>query len=161
MTSNVDVFLQPGQYFVGNANHTIRTLLGSCVSMTLWHPTRKIGAMSHFLLPARAPERSAEDSLDGKYGDEALQLMLGELRRLDVPPSQCLAKVFGGGSMFPQGGRDRHEHIGRKNGAAARRMLQAHRIEIVSEHLFGVGHRQIIFEIGSGDVWARQVQPAA
>jgi chemotaxis protein CheD len=26
----------------------------------------------------------------------------------------------------------------------------------VSESLFGIGHRQIIFNIGTGDVWARQ-----
>jgi chemotaxis protein CheD len=28
----------------------------------------------------------------------------------------------------------------------------------VSESLFGIGHRQIIFDVSNGDVWAYQVQ---
>ena len=33
-------------------------------------------------------------------------------------------------------------------------------IPIVSESLFGVGYRRIIFDIDTGDVWSRQVEPA-
>ena len=39
----IDIFLQPGEYFVGDADYQIRTMLGSCVSMTLWHPGKRIG----------------------------------------------------------------------------------------------------------------------
>jgi chemotaxis protein CheD len=38
-------------------------------------------------------------------------------------------------------------------------MLAQHSIPVVSESLFGVGHRQIIFNVSSGDVWANQVRP--
>jgi chemotaxis protein CheD len=37
--------------------------------------------------------------------------------------------------------------------------MQAHGIPIISESLFGVGHRQIIFDVGTGHVWSRQVKP--
>ena len=40
----IDIFLQPGEYFVGDADYQIRTMLGSCVSMTLWHPCKRVGA---------------------------------------------------------------------------------------------------------------------
>ena len=33
-------------------------------------------------------------------------------------------------------------------------------LEVISESLFGEGHRQIAFDIGSGNVWVRQVPPA-
>jgi chemotaxis protein CheD len=49
--------------------------------------------------------------------------------------------------------------VGRRNGEAARKLLKAHGIEVVSESLFGDGHRQIAFDIASGDVWARQLPP--
>ena len=49
----VDVFLQPGEYVVGDAALRVRTMLGSCVSVTLWSPARRVGAMSHFLLASR------------------------------------------------------------------------------------------------------------
>lgn len=159
MNARIGIFLQPGEYFVGHAGHTIRTLLGSCVSITLWHPGRRVGAMSHFLLPTRGV---ASPVRDGRYGDEALCLMLEELAGLGVPPAQCQAKVFGGASMFPGAAHEEIRHVGHRNGEAARRLLHAHGIAVVSESLYGAGHRQILFDIHSGDVWARQAHlPAA
>ena len=55
---------------------TRRTLLGSCVSISLWHPRRKIGGMCHYMLPSRGGcEASAPD---GRYADEVIALMLQE-----------------------------------------------------------------------------------
>ncbi len=153
----IDVFLQPGEYFVGDADYRIRTVLGSCVSVALWHPVRRIGAMSHFVLAERGVE--AIPVIDSRYGNEAMWLMLHELVAVHVEPSQCQAKIFGGASMFdrkPRGGDS--FLIGKRNGEAARNLLRSHGIPIVSESLFGAGHRQVIFDIASGDVWVRQVR---
>lgn len=151
----IEIFLQPGEYFVGDANYSIRTLLGSCVSVTLWHPAARIGAMSHSLLPKREGPLT---QLDGRYGDEAVMLLLRELMHLGAPPSECQAKIFGGGSMFAQRSEAAATDIGRRNGEAARQLLRGLRIPIVAESLFGAGHRQIVFDVASGDVWARQVK---
>jgi chemotaxis protein CheD len=118
---------------------------------------RRLGAMSHFLLSTRGTYPLFE--LDGRYGEEALSLMVRELRHAGVQATECQAKIFGGGDMFPLHARASALNIGRKNGEAARQLLCSHGIPIASESLFGVGHRQIIFDIGTGDVWARQVKP--
>ncbi|HSI47471.1 MAG TPA: chemotaxis protein CheD [Ideonella sp.] len=152
-----EVFLQPGEFFVGDAQHRIRTLLGSCVSITLWCAARRMGAMSHFLLAERGRPRRAPETPDGRYADEALRLMLDLLARRDVKPADCQAKIFGGGEMFPENKPSGQMGIGRRNGEAARRLLLGHGIHVASESLFGNGHRQIIFDVGSGDVWARQL----
>ena len=157
-TDEITVFLNPGEYFVGDARHRIRTLLGSCVSITLWHPERRIGAMSHFLLSERSSK--VIGPLDARYGKEALSLMLAELARQGVDPRDCLAKIFGGGDMFPQhSGMTNAAQVGRRNGEAARSLLEAQGIRVCSESLFGVGHRKIMFDVKSGHVWARQVKP--
>jgi chemotaxis protein CheD len=88
-------------------------------------------------------------------------LMLEELARRDIRPAECQAKVFGGANMFPGHKRNDLPGVGRKNGTAARKLLGSHGIEIVSEHLFGIGHRQIVFNVGTGDVWARQMTSLA
>lgn len=153
----IDVYLRPGQYFVGDHRHQIRTVLGSCVSITLWHPSYRVGAMSHFLL-SHSSTRHASRLLDPRYGEGALRVMLRDLEQLRVPPAECVAKVFGGGSMFPThtaGGMA----IGRRNGEEARMMLERQGLTIASESLFGEGHRQIVFDVGTGDVWARQLKP--
>ncbi len=153
----MEIFLQPGEFFIGDASYRIRTLLGSCVSITLWHPRQRIGGMSHFLLAARGSRKVLE--LDGKYGEEAMWLMLRELTRADVNTAQCEAKIFGGGNMFPQHSKPTSVNVGQSNGEAARRMLEGFEIPIVAQSLYGVGHRQVIFDVSNGQVWSRQIKP--
>lgn len=155
----MDIFLQPGELFVGDASFQIRTILGSCVSITLWHPRACVGGMSHFLLPTRSVAVH-ENVLDGRYGDEALRWLLKDLRAAGINPRQCHAKIFGGGNMFPDQPRASTITVGQRNGEAARLLLQNEGIEVVTESLYGVGHRQIIFNVSNGDVWARQVRPS-
>ncbi len=160
--ARMDLVLQPGEYAVSDARCRMRTVLGSCVSITLWHPQRRVGAMSHFLLARRDGRKGTPGALDARYGEEALALMLADLRAVDVPVAQCEAKVFGGGDMFP-GQRTGHNGagVGRANGEAARRFLLAAGIRIHAGSLFGIGHRQIVFDVATGDVWARQIQPGS
>jgi chemotaxis protein CheD len=148
-----DVLLHPGDCFVGDASHRIRTVLGSCISVTLWCPKLRVGAMSHSLLATRPPH--AEPS--SRYGDDALKLMLARLELLGVSPAACEAKIFGGGHMFRTQSASGPMEIGRRNGEAARSLLRAHGIEPVSESLFGEGHRQIVFDVATGHVWCRQL----
>ena len=156
----MDIFLQPGELFVADAGFQIRTILGSCVSITLWHPQARVGGMSHFLLPTRGSVVPL-NLLDGRYGDEALQLMIQDLKKSGVSHRQCQAKIFGGGNMFPGTSSAAGIRVGLRNGEAARAMLQSHGIEVLSESLYGVGHRQIIFNVSNGDVWSRQVKPSS
>ena len=155
-----DIFLQPGELFVADAGYQIRTILGSCVSITLWHPATRIGGMSHFLLPTRGAAAKSQ-GLDGRYGDEALQVMLNELRAAGISPSQCQGKIFGGGNMFPGHSHTGAINVGQRNGEAARELLLKNNIPVLNESLFGMGHRQIIFDVSKGDVWSRQVRPSA
>lgn len=92
------VNLLPGQWFFGSGL-LVRTLLGSCVALTLWHPERHMGGMCHFLLPKRlAP---VEGPLDGRYGDEALAMMVQSLRERRTRPEDYHCHLFGGADTLP------------------------------------------------------------
>ena len=155
-----DVFLQPGELCMADETKRLRTILGSCVAITLWHPTRRIGAMSHFLLADRGPGAAAH-ALDARYGREALELMVQRLESAKVEVRSCEAKIFGGGNMFPGKSHSSITPIGNHNGVGARQMLAERGIMVRHEDLFGDGHRQVIFDIASGAVWVRQVPPPA
>jgi chemotaxis protein CheD len=159
-SSNLMVlFLQPGEVLMADASCQLRTLLGSCVSITLWHPGQRIGGMSHFLLPTQlVSNKKADPSQPGYYGDEALRLMLQEMKKSGVAPDQCQGKIFGGGNMFPDQARRQTNIVGQHNGHAARALLQQYGVPLVAESLFGIGYRQIIFDVKKGDVWSKQVQ---
>ena len=65
--------LMPGQMHLGQQVASVRTLLGSGVAITLWHPQRRIGGMCHFLLPQH--QRQPGTAADGRDGDEAVDGM--------------------------------------------------------------------------------------
>ena len=86
--------LMPGQMHIGQQVASLRTLLGSCVAITLWHPQRRIGGMCHFLLPKR--QRRPGEPPDGRYGDEAVAAMVQSLKALRTSPEQYVAHLYGG-----------------------------------------------------------------
>lgn len=153
--SNIDVFLQPGELYFGDRHTRIRTLLGSCVSITLWHPKLHIGGMCHYMLPHR-PHKARQ--LSGKYADEALQLLLQEVMRNRTRPEDYEVKLFGGGNMFAERpkNQDSCSDVPCRNVAIARELVARHGFRIKAESLGGSGHRQIIFDVGSGDVWVKR-----
>ena len=61
----LEIFLQPGEFYFGEGKTRVRTLLGSCVAITLWHPRLHLGGMSHYVLPNRQ-HRKKHDPLDGR-----------------------------------------------------------------------------------------------
>lgn len=93
--------LMPGQMHFGDRAASMRTLLGSCLAVTLWHPKRKLGGMCHFLLPTRL--RKPGEPLDGRYGDEALETMVALLRAARTEPSDYHAHLYGGADTMPEG----------------------------------------------------------
>ncbi len=94
------LMLMPGQMHFGGEAASVRTLLGSCVAVTLWHPGKRIGGMCHFLLPART--RRGTEPLEGKYGDEALEAMVARLRLARTDPGEYEAHLYGGADTMPE-----------------------------------------------------------
>ncbi len=143
------VLLEPGELHFGAAPLRISTLLGSCVSITLWHPRLRLGGMCHYVLGQRRQQE--ELPLDGRFGDEAFALLLEAIRAHACRPRDFQAKLFGGGGMLT--GPGAQLDIGQSNIAQGRRLLQAAGIPLISEHVGGSGRRKITFDLASGQVW--------
>lgn len=167
----IEIYLQPGEYWFGDENTRIRTILGSCVAITLWHSHKRIGGMCHFMLPTRIRSNSQQSRArpaptvgpDGRYGDEAVRLLCEEIERSGCRATEFEAKLFGGGRMFRQGPQRqnaiRHDSatdsIHDRNIEAGRELMRRHGISVAAEHLGGLGHRQVIFDIWSGHAWMK------
>lgn len=175
----MEIFLQPGEWYFGDRDTRIRTLLGSCIAITLWHPRLQVGGMCHFMLPSRGSPRPAAASLDGRYGDEAVAALMQELRQQRTHPSDYVCKLFGGGNMFRQQpgrtimdddkaigtaahGERVHRHtpetcadVPCKNVRAAKQLIGQAGFGIAASHLGGQGHRNLYFEVWSGAVYLK------
>lgn len=150
----LEVFLQPGEYYFGGARTRIRTLLGSCVSITLWHPRLHVGGMCHYLLPGR--NRAAADRPDGRYAEEVFEVFAAEMRSLGTRPEEYEAKLFGGGKMFDALEQDDIINVSQRNVRAGLELAAKHGLRIHAEDLGGDGHRNIVFDLWSGNVWVKQ-----
>ncbi len=155
--SNNKVFLHPGEFcFTNNQTH-IHTLLGSCISITLWHPKLHIGGMCHFTLPRYPGARSEDRNRDGRYADDVMFMFQREVLKNRTKITEYEAKIFGGGNMMKSKGQNTEDSIGTKNATAAMTLLMQENVDILVAHVGEFGHRRIVFDTGSGNVWVRHI----
>ena len=144
------VVLKAGDFHFGGQYTRISTLLGSCVSITLWHPRKRIGGMCHYMLTER--QRPPGALPDGRYANEAFELFLQHVVREGTKPPEYQAKMFGGACMFENSAGGSID-IGGKNIEYGQALLQAHNIAVISSHVGGSGRRKLHFDLWSGEVW--------
>lgn len=154
----IEIFLQPGELYFGDRYIRLRTLLGSCVSLVFWHPTLLLGGMCHFMLPSRMRPRHGE--LDGRYGDEAIALLLREISDAGARPGDFRVRIFGGGDMFPNLGNKTGRRIGSANVELAHHLVDAYGLNCVASHVEGIGHRHLLFDIWTGRVTLKRALQA-
>lgn len=94
-----DVHLLAGQLYFGNTARRVHTLLGSCVAVTLWNPTLRIGGMCHFLLPSR--QRPLGAPRDGRFGNESIEMLVEALTRVGSRPQDYVVNLYGGADTLP------------------------------------------------------------
>lgn len=154
----LEIFLQPGELYWGDAGTRIRTILGSCVAVTIWHPKRKVGGMCHIMLPSRAKRQKiapAAWETSGRYADEAIALMVNEMAEQKIKSKDCQVKVFGGSNMFPRLNLKTADQIGDKNLEAVLALLKRNGFDIHANNYGGEEARYVIFDVWSGDAWVR------
>lgn len=147
----IEVFLQPGEFYWGDRDTRIHTLLGSCVAISVWHPARLVGGMCHIMLPERRSRLPGERAT-GKYADEAIELFLEQIKRVDPDPGNYQVKIFGGGNMNPALAGPRS--VAGRNIQAVHKLLAANHFKLAVERTGGSLYRKLKFEIWNGTVWA-------
>src|SRR3989344_4522404 len=85
----------PGEYFVGDENMIIMTVLGSCIAACLWDSRAHVGGMNHFMLP----DGDVADA-SGRYGSYAMELLINEMLKLGARRETMQAKIFGGAQVM-------------------------------------------------------------
>lgn len=145
--------LMPGQMHFGGKAASLRTLLGSCLAVTLWHPTRKLGGMCHFLLPSRL--RKPGEPLDGRYGDEALESMVALLRAAGTEPSDYHAHIYGGADTMPEGSALKF-NVGERNIEQGFSLVDRYGFEIQGVDVGEDVPRTVTLTLASGEVDMRR-----
>lgn len=148
------VHLSPGQLIVTRESKVVVTVLGSCVSVTMFHRHSGLAAICHAMLaePAGAEPVHPEDPLRFRYVTEAVPAMLGAYRRAGIVPRTIEVKVFGGGNVIGESHATDPHWIGGANVATARRLLEAADLTVVAENTGGRCGSKILFNTATGAV---------
>jgi chemotaxis protein CheD len=142
------LYLHPGRSAVLVKPAVVTTILGSCVSVCLWDEVLRIGAITHYLLPA--PIAGGGES--SRFGSTAIPQIYEELRHHGA--SSLIAKVFGGSSMnsaLAATGGD----LGSQNVAMAMRTLQDLGIAVTGSDTGGSIGRKLLFQTDDGTAWVK------
>lgn len=149
------VFLHPGEFVFGEPGTHIHTVLGSCIAICLWHPVLHIGGMCHFVLPFRPKGEPPSPDLNGRYGDEAMQMFDMALKLHQTDYQQYQSKIFGGANMFGKNANSKEDLVGERNAAKAMELLMSRKAEINVVHVGEEGHRRIVMDVTTGDVFVK------
>jgi chemotaxis protein CheD len=143
------IVLRPGQWWFGTRARSIRSLLGSCVAVSLWHPRLRFAGMCHYVLPSR--DRRMHLALDGRYGDEAVELLVAAVKAARTRPDEYEARLWGGANMIGTSGTP-VMNIGARNAARGRWLLKQHGFRLLQLDVAGAMNRSIELGLASGEV---------
>ncbi len=122
-----------------------RAVLGSCVGAVLYSESAKTAALAHIVLP----QDKMGTETPGKFADTAIPEMIRQLQALKILPTNLVAKLAGGASMFAtQGGME----IGKSNCEMVTSILGQRKIKIVGQDFGGKKGRKIVFDPSSGEM---------
>lgn len=105
--------------------------LGSCVGITFWDKTTKIGGMAHVMLPDSTQIKN--NSNRAKFVDTAIVELLTKLKSMGIRMTTVEAKIAGGAQMFAITTDNEKMKIGDRNIEATLKILKILNIPIVAK----------------------------
>jgi len=154
------IIIDPGEFYVSNKQEVISTLLGSCVAACLYDSVNKVIGMNHFLLAYKrhAYNLPTLQSEEGRYGVNAMELLINEMMAKGAHKANLKAKCFGGADVLhikgEPGGR---KSVGGVNIDFIREFLKTENIPLVSSALGGEHGRNVHFVGGDFSVYVKMI----
>lgn len=145
------VYLQPGELFIDDAPALVQTILGSCVSVTMFCTRGGFGGICHALLP------SGSDNQPERYVDRVVELLLKEMLHRGARHETLEVKLFGGGKVLGESMNQRLG-VGDQNVARAKALLHELKLRLKADDTGGLRGRKLFFNSGTGEVYVRKVR---
>lgn len=155
------VYLMPGEAYFAEGPALVVTVLGSCLSVTMFSSRLKLGAICHGLLPKCKEARECDGAcaVGFKYVDCSIRRMVEQFRRRGVPPGELDVKLFGGADMFGAEGKSGDSRtIGKQNIMAALQLIEAEGLTINTSDVGGTRGRKIFFLTDNGDIYLKRLR---
>jgi len=133
-----------GQVGLARAPQRLKSVLGSCVGVALYHAETRAGVLAHVVLP----DSSGRKDVPGKFADTAIPHMLALLEKAGAGRRGLVAKIAGGANMF---GHNGPLQIGDANVLAVSQALEKLGIRLVAKDVGGTAGRRATLDCSTGN----------
>ena len=153
----VTVYLHPGEICVSREPKRVITVLGSCVSLTMFSPRLKAGAICHGTLPrCRSKKECRSLCIEAfKFMDCAIFYMLDTFAEFGVARNEIEFKVFGGADTLVSKSSN---SIGRQNVKITLDILGREKIGVKAADVGDSFGRKLIFFTHTGEVYMKRLK---
>lgn len=153
------VYLKPGELCIAGEPTTVITVLGSCVSVTLFSRRLRLGAICHGAMPhCRKVKKCHELCEDAfKYVDCSLHYMIARMRGCGCLDNEIEVKLFGGADTLSS---KKENTIGSMNVKMALEIIRHEHLRIIAADVGDSFGRKIIFLTHTGDVFLKRLKDA-
>lgn len=146
------IYLKPGELVISEEPVMVTTVLGSCVSVTMFNPRMSAAAICHGMLPYGGKSKNF------KFVDTALHYMIHYFNTLAIDKKEIEVKVFGGADMFHSAeSNTRNLTVGWQNIRAATSLLEQHGMVTTASDVGGKRGRKLIFATDTGTVYLKRL----
>lgn len=142
--------LEAGQVIVSESPIVVRTILGSCVSVTLYDYKTGIAGIIHGLYGGKGDSPL--------YTETALEMMIQEFIKRDIRLQRVEVKLFGGAIMQLAPSEDEVSNAIRiKNVQSAKEVLRKYNMSITAEDTGCACGREVFFFTENGEVFVKKL----
>jgi chemotaxis protein CheD len=140
--------------------------LGACIGLCVYDPTLRIAGIAHIVLPQqrvldRGHVNDNKIQRSGKFVDQAIPLLLDDLKREGAELAVLRAAMVGGARIFgglrPGTGALSGLEIGDRNVEAVRRALESARIPLCATDVGGSYGRTVVLRVSDGAVIVKPI----
>ncbi len=158
------ITIHPGEFHVTKKKGIVlHTLLGSCVAACLYDPINKVIGMNHFLLSNDRYSRNMPVCISeaGRYGVNAMELLINGMLKIGALKKNLKAKVFGGANVFKTERTTNFLCVGDINVRFIKEFLTTEKISLISSDLGGDHGLVIYFSSLDYSVYLRKIKKSA
>jgi chemotaxis protein CheD len=158
-----NIYLKPGESVISDKSSIVSTVLGSCISVTMFNRQLRIGAISHNLLPScRDKDGCSGDCPEAsRYVECTIRRMVKKFTSLGIGVDDIEVKVFGGSDMLGAGDVNSSATtattVGAQNVETAIRILGSLRLKLAASDTGSKRGRRIIFHTHTGEVFLKRL----
>lgn len=155
------ITLKPAELFISERPSIVRTVLGSCVAVTMFDRRLGISAICHALLPGSDEGSELDTHTSGpyKYVNSVVPLMVQRLRNYGVETEHLEVKLFGGADMMSaRMGRPNYHPVGKSNIDAVIQAINAQNLKVKVSDVGGHMGRKILFYTHTGEILLKRIK---